>query len=65
MTFIVLGHVSRYSDGLLMEGRRSTPSRDKKFYSTLQRPEWLWNPPSFLANAYRCLFPGGGEAARA
>jgi hypothetical protein len=31
---------------------------------TPQRPDRLWNPPSFLASAYICLFPGGKRPER-
>jgi hypothetical protein len=38
----------------------SIPSKGKRFFSILQRPDRLWNPPSFLSNGrLRLLFLAG------
>jgi hypothetical protein len=35
----------------------SLPAKNKRFFSTLQRPDWLWSPPSLLFNGYSRLSP--------
>jgi hypothetical protein len=37
----------------------SNPSRDKRLFSSPQRSDGLWGPPSFLSNGYCELFPRG------
>jgi hypothetical protein len=37
--------------------RGSIPRRGKTFFSTSQRPDRLWDPPSLLSNGYWELFP--------
>jgi hypothetical protein len=41
------------------DGRGSIPGRDKRFFSTLQRPDRLWGPPSLVSYGYRRLLPRG------
>jgi hypothetical protein len=43
--------------GYRLDGRSSIPGRDKIF-SSPQRPDRLWGPPSLLFNGYRGSFPG-------
>jgi hypothetical protein len=38
-----------------LDGQRSIPSRGKRFFSSPQRLERLWDPPSLLYNVYRGL----------
>jgi hypothetical protein len=33
-----------------------------RFLFSLQRPDWIWGPPSPLSNGYRELFPWGKAA---
>jgi hypothetical protein len=35
---------------------------EAKFFFSLQRPDWLWDPPSLLPNGYRSSFPGSKVA---
>jgi hypothetical protein len=49
--------VSRRAYGV--EGQGSIPGRGKIFYSTPQRTDRLWIPPSLLADGYTLLFPRG------
>jgi hypothetical protein len=60
----VYGSVNRDSSvgiamdcGIDLQG--SIPGKCKRFFSTLQRPDRLWNPPSLSSNEYRELFLGG------
>jgi hypothetical protein len=50
---------SRYSGGPQADGRHSIPSRGRRFFSPLQRPVRLWDPPRLLSNGYRVLFSRG------
>jgi hypothetical protein len=45
--------------GCGLDDRGSIPGRDKKYFSTPQRPDRLWVPSSLLSNRYRALFPRG------
>jgi hypothetical protein len=45
--------------GYGLDGRGSIPGKSKIFVSTPQRLDRLWDPPSFLINGYRGLFPRG------
>jgi hypothetical protein len=45
---------SRHSDG--SDGLVSIPGKGKIFFSSPQRPDRLWGPPSLLSNRYRSLF---------
>jgi hypothetical protein len=49
--------------GYGLDSRDLVLVRDKKFFSTPQRPYLLWGPPSFLSKGYRgLLFRGGKES---
>jgi hypothetical protein len=48
--------------GYGMDGLGSIPDNDKRFFSTSQRPDRLWSPPSLLSNRYRWLSPGDNAA---
>jgi hypothetical protein len=41
--------------GYRLDVRGSIPGRDKGFYSTPQRSDRVWGPPSLLHNGYREL----------
>jgi hypothetical protein len=47
------GYLSRYTDGLRLDGRGSIPCKGKSWFSTPQSPDRLWGPPSLLYNGYR------------
>jgi hypothetical protein len=47
------GELSRYMDGLMLDGRGSIPSTGKAFFSIPQRPDRFWNQLSLLFNGYR------------
>jgi hypothetical protein len=38
--------------GYVLDGRGYIPSRGKRVVCTPQRPDRLWDPPSFLPNVY-------------
>jgi hypothetical protein len=40
-----------------LDDRRSRPGRGWEFFSSPQRPNRLWCPPSLLSNGYQELFP--------
>jgi hypothetical protein len=42
----------------------SIPGKGKRFFSTLQRPDLLWCPPSLLSKGYRKFFPWGKETRK-
>jgi hypothetical protein len=46
--------------GLL--GRGLIPGKENRLFSTPQRPDWLWGPPTLLFNGY---LGGGGRVAGA
>jgi len=52
--------ISNYSDWL-RAGRsgfgNSITGGGWEFFSSPQRPDWLWSPTSFLLNGYRGLSP--------
>jgi hypothetical protein len=39
--------------GYRLDGRGSIPGSGKNFFSSPQRPDRLWGPPSLLSSAYR------------
>jgi hypothetical protein len=41
--------------GYGLDGRGSIPRSGKRFFSSPQRPDWLWGSPSLLSNGYRRL----------
>jgi hypothetical protein len=43
--------------GYLLHGRSSILGRIKRFLSSIQLPDWLWDPPSFSSNGCRRLCP--------
>jgi hypothetical protein len=43
--------------GYGLDCRGSIPSRGKRFFSTPQRPDRIWDPHSLLFNGYQELFP--------
>jgi hypothetical protein len=45
--------------GYGLGGWSSIPGRGKGFFSTSQRSDRVWGPPSLLYNAYQGLFPWG------
>jgi hypothetical protein len=45
--------------GYRMDGRGSIPDTGKTLFSSPQRPDRLWGPPSLLSNGYRRFFPVG------
>jgi hypothetical protein len=62
-------HSRKSKDGLFgiatgfgLDGQGSLPGRSKKFFSTPQRPDQLWGPPSLLCNGYQGSFPEGKAA---
>jgi hypothetical protein len=66
-------HVSAISWGEMTSFRKHRPGRmkerkdkkivrGKRFFSSPQRPDLLWGPPSLLSNGYRGLLLGGKEA---
>jgi hypothetical protein len=50
-------YVSRYNDGLRLDGSGSIPD-SARFYSSPQRPDRHWGPPSLLSNGHRSSLPG-------
>jgi hypothetical protein len=45
--------------GYWLDGRGLIIGRGKRFFSTPQRPDRLWSPPSLLSNGYWWWFPPG------
>jgi hypothetical protein len=43
--------------GYVLDSRGSIPKRDKRFFSTPQRPVRLWSPTSLLWDGYRGVYP--------
>lgn len=41
-------YISHYSE---QDRRRTSPTRGKRFFSSLKRPDGLWSPSSFLFHA--------------
>jgi hypothetical protein len=46
-----------------LDGQGLIPGRGKRFFSTTQRPDWLWGSPNLLSNGYQELFFPGSKAA--
>jgi hypothetical protein len=44
--------------GCGLDGLTSIPGRGERLFSTPQRPDLLWGPPSLLSNGYRGSSPG-------
>jgi len=48
--------------GYALDDQGSILGRGCEFFSSPQRPDRLWSPPSLLPNGYRCSFPGDKAA---
>ena len=47
---------TRYATGWAVQS--SNPGRGKRFFSSPNNPDWLWDPFSPLFNGYRSSSPG-------
>jgi hypothetical protein len=52
---LAVGIITRLQAG---RSRVSNSGRVKRFYSSPERPDRFWGPPSLLLNGYRDFFPG-------
>jgi hypothetical protein len=56
------GYVGRHSDSLHIDGRGLIPCRGKRFFSSPQCPDRLWDHPTSYQEGNGCSFLRGNEA---